>query len=169
MSAQPDPAPPPATPTGTTFLQIEAQQTQLRVAAGVRSFNVILPIGFLRPGAAFRREPPDAADLERAIEAVEEVVMPLARRVPAGTTLVTADTLASVIGALARGAAPVSSPVAIDDIESLFNELAALAQGRPVSQSRLPPGPGLAGYLLIARELMHHVGFTALTLTVPAD
>ena len=141
----------------------------LRLDADAQSFNITLPIGFSRPGAAFRHEPPDAADLERAIEAVEDIVMPLARRIPAGTALVTADALAHSIGALSRDAAPSSGLLALEDIEQLFSELAALAQGRPVSQSHLPRGLELAGYLLIVRELMHHVGFHALTLTKPGD
>jgi hypothetical protein len=168
VSAPPDPHPPSAPPAGTTFLQTEAQQLRLRVAAGPQSFSVTLPIGFLRPGAAFRHDPPDAADLERAIEAVEDVVMPLARRIPVGTQLVTADVLAHSMRALASGAAGASALLPIEAIERLFNDLAALAQGRPPSQSRLPPGLEFAGYLLIVRELMHHLDFDTLTLTDPA-
>lgn len=124
-----------------------------------------LRIGAAHPGRPLRRHPPTELELEEGIAAVEDAVMPLARRLAPGTRLVTAD-------AHARGLLPAGPAgprvLTIEAVEAAFNVLAAVASGRPQSASRLPADPAFDGYLLVLREFMHHCGFDSLTVE-PAD
>jgi len=113
------------------------------------------PIGFAAPGAPWRHAPPTPLEVEQAIEVVEEHVMPLARRLPRPARLVCADALALRLGP--------PGELGIAAVEERFNELAAIVQGRPAGDSPLAD-PALAGYLLILREVLHHLGFDRVTL-----
>jgi hypothetical protein len=53
----------------------------------------------------------------------------------------------------------------IDAIEITFNELAALAAGRPAAGSPFLD-PSLCAYLLILPEWMHHLGYAQLEVQV---
>lgn len=46
-------------------------------------------------------------------------------------------------------------------MEQTFERLAAVAEGRPVGQEGLPESTEFAAALLILREFMHHLGFSA--------
>ena len=110
--------------------------------------------------ALLRHDPPTPLELEQAIDRVEGEVMPLARRLPRASTLVASG---EAIQAIARAAAKTGqSSLALDEVERLFQQLAAVAQGRPASSSGLPPGADFAATLLILREFMHHLGFEAI-------
>jgi hypothetical protein len=144
-----------------TSLCIGAQQTSVGTE-GVDD-PLILPIGFAFPGVVFRQQPPRERELELAIAAVEDVVMPLARTLPQPTRLVTSDELALRLASIAgRG-----SPLTIEAVEAMFNELAALAAGRPAGNSPILDA-SLCGYLLILREWMHHLAFAQIEVQVPA-
>lgn len=145
-------------PTHRVDLHIGEHETELTIedGHGARSTQR-LPIGTLRPGGpAFVQNPPRAVALEVAIAGVEDVVMPLARQVPAGSRLTTADPLATAIGP-----GPV---LPLDEIEARFAQLADAAEGSVTAAAGLPSVAGYAGYLLILRELMHHLGLSALHL-----
>jgi hypothetical protein len=49
--------------------------------------------------------------------------------------------------------------LSIEQVERLFNQLAARSEGRPASQVDVPDDPGFAAALLILREFMHHLHF----------
>ena len=93
-----------------------------------------------------RHAPPSPLEIERAIERVEDAVMPARARLPAALRLQTDDArLRAMVGA--AGAARADAPVwlDIDTVEQLFNRLVARAQGRPASQDPLPvDGPSAA-------------------------
>jgi hypothetical protein len=139
----------------TVHLHIGEQETVFTVGAS-REPLAVLPIGTARPGArAFRSSPPDALDLEDAIEGIEDAVMPLARTLPPGARLVTADLLASRIPGAGGG------ELSRDAVERAFNLLADVAEGRPASHGGEVVQPELAAYVLILREAMHHLGYEA--------
>lgn len=113
-----------------------------------------------------RHAPPSPLEIERAIERVEDAVMPARARLPAALRLQTDDArLRAMVGA--AGAARADAPVwlDIDAVEQLFNRLVARAQGRPASQDPLPVDGPSAARLVIVRELLHHWRLDGLRLT----
>lgn len=153
---------------GRTRLSVGERETRIETApvqGGGRHW--VLPVGtqVVDGRGPLRHDPPTALEIERAIEQVEDVVMPLLRQLPPGTQLHTSDAAARVLLGLARerqAGSPES--LSLDDVEQVFNALAALAQGRPLASSGWPPHPGLAAYLVILREVLHHLRFTTITL-----
>jgi NADH:ubiquinone oxidoreductase subunit 4 (subunit M) len=57
--------------------------------------------------------------------------------------------------------------LSIDAVERQFDLLAALTQGRPSASAGIPTDSGFAASLLILREFMHHLQFSAITITSP--
>lgn len=108
-------------------------------------------------GGMPRHDPPLPSELEHAIATIEDAAMPLARRLPPSSILV-------VSGGAMHELAPAHDGLALGDVEQLFQQLAAVAEGRPVASSGLPPGPTVAATLLIVREFMHHLGFESLVV-----
>ena len=145
----------------TASLHIGERVTRLVVRADGASREFTLALGLDRPGARpFASLWPTETELEAAIEAVEDIVMPLAREIARGTALHTADPQArSVADWLAR---PAGAVLTLDDVEASFRAMADIAVGQPPSVSRLPAEPGLCAWVLIVRELMHHLGLGTL-------
>lgn len=108
--------------------------------------------------APFRQDLPSPMELEQAIAHVEDVVMPLARLLPPGTRLVRADAVARRV----QAALGITGPVPLADVERLFNELAAVALGRPAASAGVPVDAEFFCYVLVLREFMHHLGFGSL-------
>lgn len=108
-------------------------------------------------GGVFRHEPPQPAELERAIDLVEDALM--ATRLPHAERgeLVTSDPWLSTLHGLVLEGARLSR----EQVETLFQELAAVSLGRPAGQSGLPEGRQAAAALLILRECMHRLGYLA--------
>jgi hypothetical protein len=117
----------------------------------------VLPIGTQRvtPGP-FRAAPPSPMELEVAIAEVEDVVMPLAKLLPAGAAFFVSSPGAEM--ALAGDALDLAH------IEDRFNTLAAHSHGRPFSSDDPSIQPEAAALLLILREAMHHLGFSKVQL-----
>ena len=57
--------------------------------------------------------------------------------------------------------------LAIDEVETLFNRLVAVSEGRPASQEALPTDARFFAAMLILREFMHHLHFARVTLQPP--
>lgn len=140
-------------PMTTVTLHIGEHETVFTLDAAAAPLAV-LPIGSARLGGARLSSPPRAIELEHAIEGIENAVMPLARLLPRGARLVTAD---EALRHLFGGAGPVRR----DDVERAFQLLAEVAEGRPAAHAGLLSTPGTAGYLLILREILHHLAFDA--------
>ncbi|MCW5650719.1 MAG: hypothetical protein KIS62_13310 [Ramlibacter sp.] len=144
---------------------LQMGQQALRVVEQASGTVHTLPLGTQAWGSqAFRHNPPTPGELEEAIMVVEDHVMPLLRRLPPGGDLQTQD---SAVLELARraglvGPRPVELP--IDQVERLFEQLSAVALGRPVASGGVPTDAAFAAAVLILREFMHHLGFTRLTV-----
>jgi exopolyphosphatase/pppGpp-phosphohydrolase len=107
----------------------------------------------------FRHEPPTPNELELAIDAVEDEVMRARSFAADGGELVTADTTLRLF-AVGEAGGPT---LKIDAVERLFQRLASASLGDPSALRGLPSGREAAAALLILRELMHHLGFSAVT------
>jgi exopolyphosphatase/pppGpp-phosphohydrolase len=101
-----------------------------------------------------QHDPPTPAELERAIDLVEDALGGL-HRVSAGTGLLTADALLLAL----PGPGPQGGSLTRDAVELLFQRLASRALGTPVPADELPQGREIAAALLILRECMHHLDF----------
>ena len=144
--------------------RLDVAPAELRVqpapAAQGGDAAVHIPLARSAVAALLRHAPPTALEIERAIEVVEDAVMPARARLPAALQLATADArllaLAGHAGVRvpAAGEPPAWLPTAA--IEQLFNRLAALAEGRPAAQDALPADADSAATLVLVRELMHH-------------
>jgi hypothetical protein len=113
-------------------------------------------------------QPPLPIELEHAIELTEDVVMPLASQF-ASPLLVLQGMGAQVIAKAMQAGGLVQTTLTLDMVESLFNRLVAVSEGRPASQESLPTDKCLFASLLILREFMHHLGFTQVTLQTSRD
>lgn len=108
-------------------------------------------------------------ELENAIEAIENQVMPLARRLPRPMELIGVGPSIQAIACAAGAAGDVRGVLALDAVELLFQQLAAVSQGRPAASSGLPAGAAFAAGLLILREFMHHAGFGSVLVESEAE
>jgi len=154
---------------GLVILRIGERQAQLLDGSDGEDGMpaALLPIGFLFPGVVLAHSPPTPRELEDAIAAVEDVLMPLASVLPRAGRLASADALASRLAALDTGRAGPGEMIGIEAVERLFNDMAAVAQGRPSAGSPFLD-QALCGYLLILREFMHHLGFAQVLVRPPA-
>jgi exopolyphosphatase/pppGpp-phosphohydrolase len=152
-------------PTETlTVLHIAAGHTAVAAGQGAEAaVTWVLPIGALKTAQRFfRRSPPTPLELENAIATVEDEVMRLPALLPPRSTLWSVDPVVRDI-ALMAGVAPGACMVLpLDRMEQTFERLAAVAEGRPVMLEGLPESTEFAAALLILREFMHHLGFSAL-------
>lgn len=150
--------------SSNALLHIGKVQTTLSIGAdGASATELVLAVGAQAISRAhFRHNPPSALELENAIAAVEDVVMPALRQLPNGLALHTHDDTVRTIARLAGVPEDARTLLSIDALEDCFNELAAWVQGRPASQGRLPQDNAFAATLVILRELMHHLGFESI-------
>ncbi len=118
--------------------------------------TVTLPVG--PQGLAesvLHHDPPTPAELERAIDLVEDALAGLHIASAGSDRLVTADTLLLALPGLGLQGGSLTR----DAVEFLFQRLASRALGTPVPAAELPHGREIAAALLILRECMHHLGF----------
>ncbi len=148
-------------------LHIGAQETVVTLAAGAEQPLVLrLPLGSARTAAAhFRHQPPTGAEIEHAIQDVEDVVMPLHRQVAPGSALASADAAVREIALLAGVADGSVMVLPVEAMERVFDRLAAMVTGSSAARQGLPGDGEFAATLLILREFMHHLQFGSITWT----
>jgi hypothetical protein len=146
------------------LLHLGSECAGLALGAGtVPDTVLLLQLGWRRTVRdGFRHQPPDAKDLERAIEKVEDEVMKARNLLRAPVVLYTTDVVLQEVVRAATDGASRAARLPIEDVERLFNRLADRAAGRPATQDTLPPEPEFAAALLILRELLHHTGQPAI-------
>ena len=150
---------------GVVWLELEAADGRIRIEVDGATDEYPLPTGTSAVSALFKRDPPTQAQLELAIEVVEEAVMPLAKRIRRPAVLVAASDLARKLIALSTGSG-TSHAASLDAVEARFEQLALAARrGAWPGESRMDV-PVSAG-LLILREFMHHAGFDRIERDAP--
>lgn len=112
------------------------------------------------PATLFSDAIPTALELENAIAAVEDEVMPAVRKLSGVTELVTIDTELYALAAAASVDHTATLP--LEGVEWLFEELSRAASGGLASQLPFTPTKQAAAVLLILREFMHHGGIAVL-------
>ena len=140
------------TESSTLLLSLGDRESRVRLTGedGVsREFVLALGLDAMTPGP-FRRDPPTPLELEQAIMVVEDVLMPLAARIPPHPVLhlQSPEPLAEVLGNRVQSR---------ENIERLFGQLVAMVEGDPLASAQLPRDRRFAAALLILREWMHHL------------
>lgn len=126
---------------------------------------LVLEIGTRKTAVRhFRHDAPTADELENAITAIEDALMPVRAQIPDGSTLKSMD---AGIRDIAHAAGLPHQPklkVHRDSVEQTFRRMADVAHGRPAAHDPLPQGTAFAARLLILREFMHHMGFEEIAI-----
>ncbi len=146
-----------------TVLHIGAEHTAVATGQGdTEAATLVLNMGVRATARAFfRRSPPTPLEMENAIASVEDEVVRVQPLLPPGSALWSIDPVVRDI-ALMAGVAPGAGMVLpLGAMEQTFERLAAVAEGRPMVQEGLPESTEFAAALLILREFMHHLGFSA--------
>ncbi|WP_429165067.1 hypothetical protein [Aeromonas rivipollensis] len=140
------------TGSSTLLLSLGDRESRVRLTEedGVsREFVLALGLDAMTPGP-FRRDPPTPLELEQAIMVVEDVLMPLAARIPPHplVQLHSPVPLAEALGSRVQSR---------ESIERLFGQLVAMVEGDPLASAQLPRDRRVTAALLILREWMHHL------------
>ena len=152
----------------TTELDIGDRQTLVAARGDDASeVQVVLSIGAHHlADDIFRHDPPTPAELEAAIDVVEDQVMTAVDIVTAGSSLVVLGSFAAQIAQACGADGPGSATVDLETIEGLFQRLASESLGNPAARRGLPAGNAFVAGVLILREFMHHHGFGSITIDV---
>ena len=110
----------------------------------------------------FQHVPPTPVELEAAIAAVEDELMPAIPQLVSEAHLFTADAESVALGRSAGVSFDQNLELDLAAVERLFNRLANVAYGRPAAHEGIPERGTFAANLLILRELMHHVGYESI-------
>lgn len=121
-------------------------------------------IGPKQVSAHFRNNPPTPSELEYAINDVEDAVVPLSKKIPNGTQLVSFDQNLYDIAKEWDHAIKRPCRITTDNVESIFTRWGFIVSGRPSSTDSLPENPVFATYLLLLREVMHHLKFNSVII-----
>ena len=158
-------------PSGQTIAVVHIGACETTLASGTGGEpdgTVALAIGARNTAQDhFKHRPPTPGELENAIMVVEDELARARATIADGAVLLSGDAALREVARLAgvTGVADRAElSVRIDAVEGVFDRLAAVSLGRPASSAGLPEDNEFAATLLILRELMHHLGFSALTV-----
>ncbi|MFD1710504.1 hypothetical protein FVQ98_06545 [Ottowia sp. GY511] len=138
-------------------LMLRFQELTAKIQSGPKAdlaVNLSVPLSVdALAREVLRHAPPRPLEIERAIEQVEDAVMPARAQLPEAFTLQIDDAL---LRAMAEDGAELPDAESvwlnIDAVEHLFNRLVARAEGRPATQDALPVDPGSAALDRAARD-----------------
>jgi hypothetical protein len=113
-----------------------------------------------------RHTPPTPLDIEHAIEQTEDVVMPLAAKLVRMEQLLLRGPGAALVFQGLDAKPDAVLRWSLDEVEDIFNRIAMVSQGRPSGQESLPTAPEFYAAMVIVRECLHHLRFSAVVLQV---
>jgi len=108
--------------------------------------------------------PPTYDEVDRAINFTEEVLAELEDAFKEELILRSNDPQVKSIAELAFNTSKMGTGETLVpqiELEHVFDRFAAIVKGLPASQDVIPDDLGFAAYLLIIREIMHHLDFKA--------
>lgn len=155
---------PPATPV--VLLHIGDDRTGVASGTGPAPEQVLmLEIGTSRTAVDFfKHNPPTPLEIENAIMVVEDEVTRTRGLTVGSATLYSTDELLVRIADMAGCVDELPISLAIEQVETLFDQFAARSEGRPSTQVVLPDDSKFSATLLILREFMHHLEFDEIKL-----
>jgi exopolyphosphatase/pppGpp-phosphohydrolase len=123
------------------LIDIGARYTVVVVRLGTSTdVRLELPLGArLTAAAFFRHDPPQPAELEAAIDEVEDQVMRVAGKLPKGSSLLATGSFAGEIRHAVNTNDHANMAINLDEVEQLFQRLASASLGNPAARQGLPP------------------------------
>jgi exopolyphosphatase/pppGpp-phosphohydrolase len=112
----------------------------------------------------FKQISPTALELENAIVTVEDEITRVRTMFKNRSSLFTTDTAVREIARIVGLPDQEKITLTIEAVERTFERLVAATQGRRYASAGLPNGLEFAATLLILREFMHHLQFSAITV-----
>lgn len=149
-----------------TVLHIGAEQTWIATGSGSEPAAMLeLAIGSSRTASEhFKHTPPTPAELENAIQTIEDEITRARTMSISNSIVFTTDELVRKIALVAGLADQSELLLSRDAVERTFERLAALALGQLPASERFPRSNAFAASVVILREFMHHLQF--LTIAV---
>ncbi|QYY34929.1 hypothetical protein [Ruficoccus sp. ZRK36] len=129
--------------------------------------EIRLPLGFGQLARQFFGEfPPTYAQIDHAIQYTEDELATIEHAFDGESSLTTDDERARQIARLAFDTVERDGQLILprEELESVFNRLADIVKGLPASQDVIPTETEFAAYLLILREITHHLAFDEVIL-----
>lgn len=123
-----------------------------------------VPIGIKQVMDFFGNDIPNPAQLENAINQVEDAIMPLHKILPQGYQLNSKCLDVEVVAHTFKSDMKKPFTMTQQDVETIFTRVGFIISGRPASTDNLPLTPRFAAVLLLLREVMHHLCFDDVTL-----
>ncbi|HEN3579592.1 TPA: hypothetical protein U5D98_002834 [Yersinia enterocolitica] len=112
----------------------------------------------------FKHNPPTPDEMENAIMVVEDEVIRISPAVNKTSQLITTDGYIAEIAHLAGLPTQAEIVMSLESVERMFDRLAVVMMGRPATSEGIPADNEFAARLLILREFMHHLQFSAITV-----
>lgn len=155
------------TPFPVDQLVIEPAQTTL--IRGNRGAHEVFPFGAASLAEQHRwHMPPSEAAIEYAIVTIEDVLAKVRPNADAETLLAVHGQHAEVMADLLLQTE--DQPVVTREaIERLFTRFANVVGGRPATVEGIPADTGFAAFLLIVREVVHHLNYAQVMLPLPGS
>ncbi|WP_319590507.1 hypothetical protein [uncultured Draconibacterium sp.] len=109
----------------------------------------------------FSEFPPTSDEIDRAINFTEETLVPVQDLFKDDSVLYSNDSMAVQIANLAFNTSKEGKQINVPavELENVFFRLSEIVNGLPASQDILPDSNQFTAYLLIIREVMHHLDF----------
>ena len=142
----------------STRLQLHARHTNLQTGHSDPITLAVAPQGLAAD--FFRHQPPTPHELEQAIDAIEDALMSARIEHDERGTLMTGGPLVRAIPGLQRE----GDSLARDAVEAQFHRLASASLGPRLLAAAMPLDADVVATVLLLRELMHHLGFAAVTV-----
>lgn len=156
---------------GGVVVNILENKTVFRVMnGGQNKILQTLDLGYQHIGRKFFRNfPPTVAEVDSAINTVEEAIVPLSRYFKDYAVLYATDVYTELVFRLSFNVR--KDPEGYEvlprvEVENLFTRLSHIINGLPASQDEIPEDVEFAAFLLILREILHHLDFTEVKVFV---
>jgi len=152
--------------TGIVLLHIGEEGVSVAAGTGNEPSQVLtLNMGWSRIVTDFfQHNPPAPIEIEEAIMVVEDEVTRARELAARHPSLYSTDEVIHDIASTAGCPHEPTILLTMEQVEWLFDQLAARSEGRLSSQVQVPDDPRFAATLLILREFMHHLRFDSVTL-----
>jgi hypothetical protein len=139
--------------------------TFIALAGGGQSHSIVGSVSNIRE--ALGQGNLNEQRLEVAIAQVEGLIMPVLRSFPAMTKLeIDGAELSAVFRLLSVN---VGEAIPVESVERLFNQLADHVTGSPVAWRQSLSPEQVAVALVVLREVMHHGGYSSVSLFPRAE
>ncbi len=115
----------------------------------------------------FKKFPPTYDEVDYAINYTEELIVPLHNSIDSNMLLYSNDSHLKEVASIAFNTYTDENgflTLPTVELESVFNRLSDIIKGLPASQDVIPQDNKFAAYMLILREILHHLYFKAIKI-----